>query len=384
MNSLKARGDSPAPNWEETLQIKTTTTTGDHPKQQAARRRVHGSSPKVRPSRLEIGPHDRRQVPPQHWLRQVPRLRQVPPQSYTVGSRHRRPEDPPQATPPPDRRKAKRGRMPAVLDRRQYLTPAFSLLVAVATVLSLATTPVAAQSRSSADFVPVTDAMLQDPAPADWLMRRRTLDGWGYSPLDQITRANVDELRLVWSRALGPGSQQGTPLAYDGVLYMPNPSDPHSGDRCHDRRSQMGVSPPATERPRRASRGPGHHQAEYRHLRQSHHRHDRRRLYPRARRGLGRGRLGDAGPGLHEEPPPCRPPARSSRMAKSSRGAAAGRPAGRTAVSSPPTTREPARSCGGGVRFRGRANRVTRRGVKCHSKSESTSAPGWCRASIRH
>ena len=105
------------------------------------------------------------------------------------------------------------------------MTPAFSLLVAVATVLSLATTPVAAQSRSSADFVPVTDAMLQDPAPADWLMRRRTLDGWGYSPLDQITRANVDELRLVWSRALGPGSQQGTPLAYDGVLYMPNPSD---------------------------------------------------------------------------------------------------------------------------------------------------------------
>ncbi|MCY3845456.1 MAG: hypothetical protein OXH69_18180, partial [Acidobacteria bacterium] len=26
---------------------------------------------------------------------------------------------------------------------------------------------------------PVTDAMLQDPAPEDWLMWRRTLDGWG-------------------------------------------------------------------------------------------------------------------------------------------------------------------------------------------------------------
>ncbi len=103
--------------------------------------------------------------------------------------------------------------------------PAFSLFIAAAAVLSLATTPVAAQSRSSADFVPVTDAMLQGPAPADWLMWRRTLDGWGYSPLDQITRENVNELRLVWSRALGPGSQQGTPLAYDGVLYMPNPGD---------------------------------------------------------------------------------------------------------------------------------------------------------------
>lgn len=74
-------------------------------------------------------------------------------------------------------------------------------------------------------FVPVTDAMLQDPAPADWLMWRRTLDSWGYSPLDQIDRENVDDLRMVWSRALADGRQQGTPLAYDGVLYMPNPRD---------------------------------------------------------------------------------------------------------------------------------------------------------------
>ena len=74
-------------------------------------------------------------------------------------------------------------------------------------------------------FAPVTDAMLQEPAPADWLMWRRTLDGWGYSPLDDINRNNVGELRLVWSRALTEGRQQGTPLAYDGVLYMPNPND---------------------------------------------------------------------------------------------------------------------------------------------------------------
>ena len=35
-------------------------------------------------------------------------------------------------------------------------------------------------------------------------MWRRTLDGWGYSPLDQIDRNNVDELRMVWSRAMIP------------------------------------------------------------------------------------------------------------------------------------------------------------------------------------
>ena len=72
---------------------------------------------------------------------------------------------------------------------------------------------------------PVTDAMLQDPAPEDWLMWRRTLDGWGYSPLDEIDRENVGTLRMVWSRGLGPGLQQGTPLVHDGVLYMPNPQD---------------------------------------------------------------------------------------------------------------------------------------------------------------
>ena len=75
------------------------------------------------------------------------------------------------------------------------------------------------------EVTPLTDAMLQDPDPADWPMWRRTLDGWGYSPLDQVTRGNVGDLRLAWSRALMTGTQEVTPLAYDGVLYMPNGSD---------------------------------------------------------------------------------------------------------------------------------------------------------------
>ena len=100
--------------------------------------------------------------------------------------------------------------------------PAILLIAALGGGLAL---PAAAQAQPAGDFVPVTDAMLQDPAPGDWLMWRRTLDGWGYSPLDQIDRDNVGELRMVWSRALTEGRQQGTPLAYGGVLYMPNPAD---------------------------------------------------------------------------------------------------------------------------------------------------------------
>src|SRR4051812_38458370 len=74
-------------------------------------------------------------------------------------------------------------------------------------------------------FVPVTDQMLRNPDPADWLHWRRTFDSWGYSPLTQITRTNVSQLALVWTRPLGPGIQEGTPLVYRGVMYFPNPSD---------------------------------------------------------------------------------------------------------------------------------------------------------------
>ena len=79
------------------------------------------------------------------------------------------------------------------------------------------------RAQSSDGFVPVTDALLQDPDPADWLNWRRTLDGWGHSPLDQITTDNVDQLQLAWSWGLAEGSQQTTPLVYDGVMYLANP-----------------------------------------------------------------------------------------------------------------------------------------------------------------
>ena len=99
------------------------------------------------------------------------------------------------------------------------------VLVAAVTVLQVAGGLTAAGAQPSGELVPVTDAMLQDPDPADWLMWRRTLDGWGYSPLDAIDRGNVGELRMVWTRGLTGGRQQGTPLVHDGTMYMPNPRD---------------------------------------------------------------------------------------------------------------------------------------------------------------
>ena len=82
-----------------------------------------------------------------------------------------------------------------------------------------------AQAQPEDPFTPVTDTMLQNPDDGDWLMWRRTLDSWGYSPLDQINQDNVNRLRLVWTRDLAVGTGEITPLAYDGVLYVPQAND---------------------------------------------------------------------------------------------------------------------------------------------------------------
>jgi PQQ-dependent dehydrogenase (methanol/ethanol family) len=95
--------------------------------------------------------------------------------------------------------------------------------ISIAAIGAAVVMGVGAQTR--APFASVTDAMLQNPDPADWLMWRRTLDTWGFSPLKQIDKSNVARLRMVWTRALGPGMQEGTPLVHDGVMYFPNPSD---------------------------------------------------------------------------------------------------------------------------------------------------------------
>jgi alcohol dehydrogenase (cytochrome c) len=82
-----------------------------------------------------------------------------------------------------------------------------------------------ASEHSDTGFIPVTDAMLQFPDDADWLSWRRTLDGWGYSPLAQITPENVERLALVWSQQIDNGVQEPTPLVYDGLMFVPYNGD---------------------------------------------------------------------------------------------------------------------------------------------------------------
>ncbi len=73
------------------------------------------------------------------------------------------------------------------------------------------------------DFRPVTDDMLRNQPPGDWLMMRRNYQAWSHSPLTQITRDNVKNLRLAWVWAMNEGgSNQPTPLVHDGVMYLTN------------------------------------------------------------------------------------------------------------------------------------------------------------------
>ena len=100
-------------------------------------------------------------------------------------------------------------------------------------------------------YTAVTDEMLGAPASSEWLSWRRTWDAHGFSPLTQITKANVANLRVAWSWSLPPGSNEGTPLVHDGVLFVHGMGDrvqalnAQSGDLLWEYRRQLpqGVAP---------------------------------------------------------------------------------------------------------------------------------------------
>jgi alcohol dehydrogenase (cytochrome c) len=94
-----------------------------------------------------------------------------------------------------------------------------------ALLLAAASATAQAPQNPAAALTPVTDAMLRDPPASDWLMWRRTYNGWGYSPLDQINKDNVKDLRPVWTWSMTPGPTETTPLVHDGVLFIFNWAD---------------------------------------------------------------------------------------------------------------------------------------------------------------
>ena len=86
-----------------------------------------------------------------------------------------------------------------------------------------------AQQASAPDplaaLTPVTEDLLRNPPDGDWLMWRRTYNDWGYSPLAQINKDNVANLRVAWTWSLTSGVTEIAPIVHDGVLFVDNAGD---------------------------------------------------------------------------------------------------------------------------------------------------------------
>jgi alcohol dehydrogenase (cytochrome c) len=106
--------------------------------------------------------------------------------------------------------------------KRRYPIVLAGLLGTAAALSALAQNANQAQTAKQAmpAFVPVTDEVLANPDPADWLMVSRTFNQQRFSPLNQINKSNVGQLRMAWSRGLPAGVQESTPIIYRGVMYL--------------------------------------------------------------------------------------------------------------------------------------------------------------------
>jgi PQQ-dependent dehydrogenase (methanol/ethanol family) len=74
-------------------------------------------------------------------------------------------------------------------------------------------------------YTPVTDAMLRNPDPSDWLMIRHDYHASNYSPLNQINTNNVRDLQLQWVWAMNEGTNQPAPVVHNGIMFLNNPGN---------------------------------------------------------------------------------------------------------------------------------------------------------------
>jgi len=84
---------------------------------------------------------------------------------------------------------------------------------------------VAAQQSQTRPWTSITEERLLSPEPGDWLSYRRTYDVMAFSPLKQIDRTTVKQLRPVWSFAMRDYRRWlVTPIVANGLMYVPEGS----------------------------------------------------------------------------------------------------------------------------------------------------------------
>ena len=84
-------------------------------------------------------------------------------------------------------------------------------------IVSTATFP----QTPAAAWEPITEERLRHPKAGDWLEYRRTDDVFAFSPLTEINRSNVKNLRPVWTYPVQDDSRWvPTPIVANGIMYV--------------------------------------------------------------------------------------------------------------------------------------------------------------------
>ena len=110
--------------------------------------------------------------------------------------------------------------------KRTLVAAAAGVLLAIVVAAAQGPTPAALIPEILKSYQPVTAERLKRPEPQNWLMIRGTYDGWGYSPLDQITPANVANLQPVWMMATGMDrGHEAAPIVNNGVMFVSTPGN---------------------------------------------------------------------------------------------------------------------------------------------------------------
>jgi len=109
---------------------------------------------------------------------------------------------------------------------RRGATAGFVVVLAAVGLAQAPQPPAAPLAPALQNYKPVTPDQLKKPGDGDWLMVRRTYDGWGYSPLEQITPQNVARLQPVWVVSTGQTSgHEAPPIVSGGVMFVATPGN---------------------------------------------------------------------------------------------------------------------------------------------------------------
>ena len=216
-------------------------------------------------------------------------------------------------------------------------------------------------------YAPVTAERLKKPEDGNWLLFRRTYDGWGYSPLEQITPDNVSRLQPVWSFATGQiEGHQAPPIVNNGVMFVATPGNQVLAHRGQDRQCAVALQASASRRHDAAASD----QPRRRALRRQGLLRGRRlvlvALDAKTGKEVWTAKVDDYKNGYYMSLAPLVVDGKVMVGARAASSACA--------ASSPPSMRRPARSCGGPTRFRRRASPAARPGRRAAITTRAAAA----------